>query len=67
MAKMYRIRVVIEAYNSISELKDDETIPAREWVCQAITDNRKLAMQRMSDALEVFGDDPLFGDKTWEA
>ncbi len=63
---MYRITVIIETHNSLSELKDDEAVPVQELVNHAISDNRQKAVNAMTDALEQFGDDPLYGEKMWE-
>ena len=66
MPRMYRIVVTIETYNSLSELKDEEAIPVQELTNRAISNDRQKAVNAMTDALEQFGDDPLYGEKMWE-
>ena len=65
MNKGYRIMVVIETYEDMKNLENQDAEPVSTITGYAVTKSYTTALNKMSEALSQFSEDPLYG-ADWE-
>ena len=63
--KVYRVTIMVEAFDNEKDLMDEDADPTRDWRNFATSTDREKVFEIMSKALSKLDEDPLNGTM-WE-